>query len=137
MSRYLLDTSTLSALGRPGAPPKLLRRLELRRAACAVPSMAVAELVFGAARHPDPVRRARLEQFVDELLAVLPVVPFDQAAAEWLGRRRALLEARGIVVDLADLVIASTAAAHDLVVVTANVRHFEATGTEVEDWTAL
>lgn len=40
----------------------------------------------------------------------------------------------GRVVDLADLVIASTAAANQLVVVTSNLRHFEGLRVEAEDW---
>ena len=52
----------------------------------------------------------------------------------WL-LRRARLEAGGRVTDLAALIIAATAATHQLVVVTANTRHFEPLRIEVEDWT--
>ena len=97
--------------------------------------MVVAELRFGAQRHPDPVRRERLTAFVDGVVVSTPVVAFDARAGEWLGVERARLEVAGTPVDLADLVIAATAAVNQLVVVTANIRHFERLRIAVEDWT--
>lgn len=63
-----------------------------------------------------------------------PVVPFDARAGEWLGVERARLEVAGTPVDL---VIAATAAVNQLVVVTADLRHFERLRVAVEDWTVL
>lgn len=132
--RYLLDTSTISGLSRPRPPPTLVEHLTLHQAVCATASLVVAELRFGARRHPDPVRRDRLMGFVDHVIGALPVLPFDEPAAEWLAGERARLEAAGTVVDLADLVIAATAAARGLVLVTSNVRHFRPLRIDVEDW---
>jgi tRNA(fMet)-specific endonuclease VapC len=100
-------------------------------------SLVVAELRFGAQRHPDPVRRERLTAFVDAVVQSTPVLAFDAAAAEWLGVESARIEAVGEPVDLADLIIAATAAANQMVVVTANVRHFSRLRVEVEDWTRV
>lgn len=133
--RYLLDTSTVSALARPRPPTGLQRRLELHGGQYAIASLVVAELRFGAQRHPDPVRRERLTAFVDGVVVSTPVVAFDARAGEWLGVERARLEVAGTPVDLADLVIAATAAVNQLVVVTANIRHFERLRIAVEDWT--
>ena len=60
---------------------------------------------------------------------------FDAGAGEWLGVERARLEVAGTPVDLADLVIAATAAVNQLVVVTANIRHFERLRISVEERT--
>lgn len=98
--------------------------------------MVVAELRFGAQRHPDPVRRERLTAFVDNVVMSTPVIAFDGRAAEWLGVERARIEAIGEPVDLADLIVAATAAANQMVVITANVRHFARLRVDVEDWTA-
>ncbi len=95
----------------------------------------MAELRFGAQRHPDPVRRERLTAFVDSIVTSTPVVAFDTRAAEWLGVERARIETVGEPVDLADLIIAATAAANQMVVVTANARHFTRLRVDVEDWT--
>lgn len=134
--RYLLDTSTVSALSRPRPPEALLTRLQRHDGHYALASLVISELRYGAQRHPDPLRRERLNAFVNQVAASAPVLPFDARAAEWLGMERARIEANGRVIDLADLVIAATAAANQLVVVTANVRHFEPLRVEVEDWTS-
>lgn len=134
--RYLLDTSIVSALSRPRPPEILVARLRRHEGHYAIASLVVAELRFGAQRHPEPLRRERLTAFVDNVVASSRVLPFDAAAAEWLGVEKARIAAVGRVIDLADLIIAATAAANQLVVVTANVRHFEPLRVEVEDWTA-
>lgn len=135
MIRYLLDTSTVSALSRPKPPECLVARLHRHEGRYAIASLVVAELRFGAQRHPDRARRERLDAFVDRIASATPILPFDASAAEWLRVERARLEAQGRVIDLADLIIAATAAARQLVVVTANLRHFERSRIEVEDWT--
>ena len=73
--------------------------------------------------------------FVDSVVVSTPILAFDAKAAEWLGVERARIEAVGEPVDLAALIIAATAAANQMVVVTANVQHFTRLGVEVEDWT--
>jgi tRNA(fMet)-specific endonuclease VapC len=133
--RYLLDTSTVSALARPRPPTGLQRRIALHGGQYAIASLVVAELRFGAQRHPDPVRRERLSAFVDGVVSSTPVLAFEERAGEWLGVERARLEAAGSSVDLADLIIAATAAVNQMVVVTTNLRHFERLRVEVEDWT--
>lgn len=134
--RYLLDTCTVSALSRPRPPEVLLTRLRRHEGQYALAALVISELRYGAQRHPDPVRRERLHAFVNQIAGSAPVLPFDAGAAEWLGVERARIEATGRVVDLADLVIAATAAARQMVVVTRNLRHFEGLRVEVEDWTA-
>ncbi len=133
--RYLLDTSTVSALSRPKPPADLQSRLRGHEGKWAIASLVVAERRFGAQRHPDPLRRQRLTAFVDSVVTRTPVVAFDARAAEWLGVERARIEAAGEPIDLADLIIAATAAANQMVVVTANVRPFARLRVEVEDWT--
>lgn len=133
---YLLDTSTISALARPRPPGGLVTRLQRHEGHYGFAALVISELRYGAQRHPDPVRRERYNAFVNQVSSSAPVLPFDARAAEWLGMERARIEAAGQVIDLADLIIAATAAANQLVVVTANVRHFEPLRVEVEDWTA-
>lgn len=133
--RYLLDTSIVGALSRPKPPVDLESRLRGHAGQYAIASLVVAELRFGAQRHPDPIRRERLTAFVDSVVVSTPILAFDAKAAEWLGVERARIEAAGVPIDLADLIIAATAAANQMVVVTANVRHFARLHVEVEDWT--
>jgi tRNA(fMet)-specific endonuclease VapC len=67
----------------------------------------------------------------------IDVIPFDAAAAERYGALRAQLEAAGQRLAEADLRIAAIALAHDLTLVTGNVRHFaRVPELRVENWLA-
>ena len=69
------------------------------------------------------------------MTAHLAVLPFDADAAREYGGLRARLEAEGTPIGNADTQIVSIALAHDLVVVTGNVRHFQRVPElEVENW---
>ena len=65
----------------------------------------------------------------------MPLLPFDESAAEEYGRLRAYLEAQGTPIGHPDTQIAAIALANDLTVVTGNVRHFQRVpGLAVENW---
>ena len=125
----LLDTCVIvAALRRDTA---VLRRLQASSPDdIGIPSVAVAELAYGAERSADPERagvvwRAFVEPF--------EVVPFDRAAAEVHGRLRFALRSQPI--GERDLLIAATAVAAGLAVATGNVREFtRVPGLAVEAW---
>ncbi|CUU09551.1 tRNA(fMet)-specific endonuclease VapC [Armatimonadetes bacterium GBS] len=59
----------------------------------------------------------------------------DRASAREAAQISGALRARGELIEEADLLIAGTARAHGLVVITHNVRHFSRIeGIEIEDW---
>lgn len=123
--RYLLDTSVVSepALARPNA--RLVRRLEQRATQCAIAAPVWHELVYGTARLPDGKRRAALDYYLQSVIRErLPVLPYDTDAAEWHARERARLESMGRSPPFVDGQIAAIAATRNLVLVTANRRHF-------------
>lgn len=67
----------------------------------------------------------------------MPILPYNQAAAEWHAKERARLEAIGRTPPFLDGQIAATAKANDLVLVTANRSHFEIfEGLQIENWRA-
>ncbi|MFU8807459.1 MAG: type II toxin-antitoxin system VapC family toxin, partial [Bradymonadaceae bacterium] len=62
-------------------------------------------------------------------------VAFDDPCADHCGRVRAELAAQGTPIGPNDLLIAATALAHDLTLVTHNIREFSrVTGLRMEDW---
>lgn len=96
-------------------------------------AITVGELVYGAALHAI----ADLDRRIDMLLAMLPVVSFDEAAAYRYGITRAELEREGRRLDDPDLRIASIALAHDLVLVSGNQRRFRRVpNLRLENWLA-
>lgn len=128
---YLLDTNTcIYAIKRV---PEVLRRL---RAASpddfAISAITVAELRFGAAKSSRPVETRRS---VDAFLKPFEVLPFGSEAADEYASVRLALEKAGKPIGERDLLIAATAKASGLVVVTHNTREYSRVpGLEVEDW---
>lgn len=90
------------------------------------------ELLYGAAKRRSPDLTERVRNLISTAVTVLP---FDMHAAEIYGPLRSELETKGRRIDEPDLRIASIALAHDLTLVTGNVRHFERVpGLVIEDW---
>jgi|SRR6056297_2135580 len=129
---YLLDTNIVSTHMKQ--PARLAHRFLQHSGRLAIPSIVLAELYAGAhlRSDPDPL----LRQIADLQLAVM-VIDFDSACAEVFGRLRGELKRLGIGVGPMDLLIASTALAHHLTLVTHNTAHFRPIpGLVAEDWLA-
>jgi tRNA(fMet)-specific endonuclease VapC len=71
----------------------------------------------------------------DQLLALIDVIPFDQAAADAYGQIRATLEQRGRPIGANDLLIAATALSRQMTLVTHNTGEFSrVAGLLLDDW---
>lgn len=118
---YLVDTNIVSELARPEPDPGVLVwASEISRVAVSV--VTAEELYFGLAWKPRPRVRAWVEGFLDEHCDLLPItLEIARGAGELRGR----LRAQGVNRSQADMLIAATAQAHDLILVTHNVRDFE------------
>ena len=133
--RFLLDTNALSEPKLPRPNKTLLARLAVHAGQIATASPCAHELLFGAERLPASARRREYEEFVQELIRAIPVLPYDIQAASWHARERARLERGGKTPPFVDGHIAAIAAANDLVLVTKNVRDFRVfRGLHVENW---
>ena len=95
-------------------------------------SVVKAELMYGAYRSSRTADNLRLlKRFFRPFLSI----PFDDRCVEAYGLIRRDLESQGAPIGANDLLIAATARAHDLIVVTHNVREFgRVPGLEIEDW---
>lgn len=133
-ARYLLDSNACINLVN-GTSVALIRRLarclpDDIRISCVV----VAELRYGAR---NSTRVAENLRVVDGFLAPFVTLAFDDACASSYAEIRVDLKRRGEPIGANDLLIASTALAHDLTLVTHNVREFEhVPGLRLEDWEA-
>jgi tRNA(fMet)-specific endonuclease VapC len=89
------------------------------------------ELRFGAERKGSD----KLTQRVEQLLAAMPVLPFDDPADRHYADIRAELERAGTPIGNNDLFIAAHARSRGMTLVTHNLREFErVSGLRVEDW---
>jgi tRNA(fMet)-specific endonuclease VapC len=101
----------------------------------AISAITASELLHGVHRAGDPRRQARRAQFVEAILARLPVVEFGLEAARTHAQLWAELVARGQAVGAHDLIIGATAIAMDFQVATANARDFgRIPGLRVQVW---
>ena len=130
--RYMLDTNICSYVLR-SRPASVKERFdEAGPDALGISSVVLAELLYGAARHPSgAVIRREIRDFVSRL----DVLPWDEAAAEHYGDLRAGLERHGRPLGAMDLMIAAHARSRGATLVSNDVRHFERVeGLLVANW---
>jgi len=134
--KYLLDTNIVSEPLRPKPVPGVLQKLRRHEEEIAISSVVWHELRFGVERLPSSRRRVAIERYLDEVvLATMPILDYDRAAAEWHANERARLEARGDMPPFADGQIAAIARVHELILVTLNDADFKRfQGIRVQSW---
>lgn len=94
------------------------------------------ELLHGVHRAADPAVRARRSAFVEGILERFPLLDVDLATARAHARLWAELASTGALIGPHDLWLAAACIAHDLSLVTGNLREFERVeGLSVECWT--
>ncbi len=138
MTGYLLDTSVVSAFapGKASVSPKTTAWFEAQTDRLFLSAVCVMEITAGIAklRRGGSLRRADdLAGWFDRLVDAYggKVLPLDVAAGRHAGFLADRVKASGHNPGLADIVIAATAAAHGLVVLTRNRRHFDLLGSVV------
>lgn len=117
---HLLDTNICSAHIR--RPAGLAHRFFQYSGAIAISTVVLAELYGGAYQHPTPPRLLKL---IADLLQEVVVLDFDSSCAEQFGKTQGELMGQGIIVPVADLMIASVALKHNLTLVTHNTADFQ------------
>ena len=85
----------------------------------------VSELLHGVHRADSEKRRLKREAFVEKVIEVFPVYPFDLAASRIYARVWANLARKGITIGSHDLMIGATCISLGFSVVTLDVRDFE------------
>lgn len=119
--RYMLDTNICSYVLRD-RPPSVRKRFEKAGAGnLAISTVVLAELYFGAARHPkgDAIRRE-----IDDFASRITILPWDENAADHYGDIRAMLEKKGTPIGAMDMMIAAHARSLEATLVSNNARHF-------------
>jgi len=90
----------------------------------AISALTAAELLHGVHRAVRKGQRDRRESFVESMLDLCPILPYDLGAARVHGRLWAHLAESGITIASHDLLIAATALSVDGAVLTRDRRSF-------------
>jgi predicted nucleic acid-binding protein len=134
---YLVDTSIVS-VGSPAwqaAPTALVAWMEANTAGLHLSAVTVAEIEDGIAklrRERAGRKAARLSAWLEAVLHLYGerVLAFGLREARIAGALSDGARARGWSPGIADIVIAATASAHGLILLTRNRRHFEPLGVK-------
>lgn len=126
----LLDTDT--CIGILKGVPKVVSAWRACNERCALSLMSVGELAYGAAKARNPeAERSRVER----LVGILDEGSITKAVMMRFGLLKAELEAAGMPLADADLLIAATALEHGMALVTGNTKHFaRIPGLQLENW---
>jgi len=128
---YLIDTDiVIYSLKDYG---KTNERFELARSSPkSISVITYGELVYGARKSKNVEKNLSK---VRRILELFPVHQITPAVMETFADVKTSLEAKGRVLDDMDIMIAATALAHNLVLVTNNEKHFRRIpGLEIENW---
>lgn len=120
----LIDTSVLIELERGRASPARLSSLG-QSEDLFLSVVTASELLHGVHRANSPKRKEQREAFVEAVLHTLPLLPIDLEVARQHARLWAELRRTGRMIGAHDLLIAATAVAHGLFLLTHNLREFE------------
>lgn len=119
---YLLDTCTVSDFVK-GELNTLARLKAVSPSDVFISSITLMEIRYGMMINPQGVFKIR--KVMEDFLASVTIIPFAQKEAEEAAFIRSNLKAQGTPIGSYDLLIAATAKAHNLIIVTSNVSEFQ------------
>lgn len=143
---YLLDTNIISKLAPGKAPPSEAGRAWFHEQGEAgtlfLSALSIAEIERGARslyRRGGIERAKRLYVWLDTIVSSFGdrILGMDSVVARIVGALEDEAESKGRHPGLGDVIIAATARAYDLTVITENVRHFKPLDVSVEFPAAL
>ncbi len=129
--KVLLDTCTLSEIYREREKSPAYQAIDaIPSEALFISVISIGEIVKGIALLPDGVKKTSLSEWIQTLETIYlhRILPIDKEVVRIWGVLTARAQKRGRVIPVADGLIAATALAHGLHVMTRNVADFEETG---------
>jgi predicted nucleic acid-binding protein len=132
--RFLLDTNAISEPQRPAPDPGYFDWLNARDPVdLAMSAMTFGELRRGVTALAPGARRTALHAWLTEGVASFGdrILPVDIGVASAWAELCVMHRRLGRVVGVMDELIAATALTHRLILVTRNIRHFEASGCQM------
>ena len=136
---YLLDTNVLSEITKPKPNRNVVKKVMENKHISTIASVTFEEMLYGVKRLPASKKQSDLLSFnINFIQANYEIIPFDVHASWILSDIRQRLELKGNPAPLSDSMIAATAIANNLILVTRNVKDFESirevSSLMIEDW---
>jgi tRNA(fMet)-specific endonuclease VapC len=129
--RYLLDTCVVSDFFKK-LPNTIERFKQIPSNKLGVSTITIIEVEYGLQLNPE--RAAKLRPLWDALIVEIEVLPLDSQVALSTAILRAHLKSK--MIGAYDCIIAGTALAHSMILVTSNMREFSRLENliSIEDW---
>jgi len=128
---FVLDTNTLIYYFK-GMGKVKENLLAVPPFAIGIPSIVLFELYTGIAKSTNSQKR---QKQLHHLVSLVNILPFGDVEAKCAARIRANLELRGEPIGQYDLLIAATALAHNMTLVTHNIKEFsKVVDLKIVDW---
>ncbi|WP_252179543.1 PIN domain-containing protein [Endozoicomonas sp. 4G] len=132
--KYLLDTNVLIHILRGHDKGSIKEHFKSNNGRMFISAVTVDELMFGICCAPKRLREKKQEE-LNTLLSVIPILDFNEDAAEHSSQIRYFLKSTGQLIGSYDNMIAGHARSLELTVITNNTKEFcRVPGLEVEDW---
>ncbi len=133
---YLLDTNIISEPTQKVQNKNVINNLRDKVAVCAISAITLAEVAKGAYLLPPGKRQdSFIEFYNEEVKALYQCIPFDEFSAQIYGEIQADMIHKGRPRPQLDLLIAATAIANNMILVTRNTADFEdIPGLMMENW---
>jgi tRNA(fMet)-specific endonuclease VapC len=129
--KYLLDTNIVSEMIRHPTGAVVDKLSEVGEESVCTSVIVACELRFGICKSGS----TRLQQKLEQVLKVLPVIPLEPPIETHYAEIRSYLERSGTPIGPNDMLISAHALQLNLTVVTANIREFSRVpNLKVENW---
>ena len=130
--RYMMDTNICSYILKSHPLSVKAHFEQVGTRDIFISTVVLAEIYYGAARHPQgPSIRKEIDDFVSRLA----VIPWDETAADHYGQIRAAMEKDGTPIGAMDMMIAAHARSHGTTLVSNNTRHYDKVpGLLIANW---
>ncbi len=132
---YLLDTNILSEPTRKSPDTRVIKKLTQYQYQIALPAPVYYELLTGCRRLPTSKLRNKLESYLNGFINTLPILSYDEKAANWHSAEQVRLSNEGLSPAFIDTQIAAIAASNRLIMITRNVNDFQNfADLKIENW---